>query len=424
MQSRRQVERDWRRNFVAGVASGFFMRIGVGMANSRMVLSLFVHQLGGSNLLVGLVPTLQHTCSMLPQLFVAGKLEGKRRKMPYYIWPRLGRLLSFLILVPALLISGDDGKRVLVIFFLAYSLGRLLVGLTQVSRTVIFAKAIPSRRFGFFWGQRNLWGKLAAFPTSLLVGFVLSERSGLRFPLNYAVLFGGGSFFLLLEVAAFSLIREPVESGPYRSSGVKAQLNRAPRILLRDANYARFVSVRFLLSFASLASPFYIIYAKEVLHAPVSMVGVYLPILTLSAILSNIVLSKVADRRGSKLLIGLSALGQVSASMAALVLPPLLSGLGASQRAISLLFSLVFLLRGAAESAGTIGNTSYLLLISPREQRPTYVGLNNTILGLTSFLPALGGLLVEALGYQVIFGVVAGMVALAVPLLWGLADAR
>ena len=110
--------------------------------------------------------------------------------------------------------------------------------------------------------------------------------------------------------------------------------------------------------------------------------------------------------------------------MTALVLLPLLSGLGASQGTISLLFSLVFLFRGITESAQQIGSTSYLLLISPSDQRPTYVGLNNTILGLTSFLPALGGILVEVFGYQFIFGVVAGAVILALPLAWGLADTR
>lgn len=426
LEDRRQTDRDESHNFIAGVASAFLMQIGITMANSNMVLSLFINQLGGSNLLVGLAPAISHTLARLPQLFVAGRLEGRRRKMPYYIWPRLGRALSYLfVLVPSLLLAGDSRRRqVLLIFFLAYSLGRLLIGLSQVSRMDIFAKAIPPRRFGSFWGQRNLWGKLAAFLTSFLVGFILSEPRGLGFPLNYALLFGGGSCFLVLEVVLFSRIREPVKSGPHKSSGVRSQLERAPRIILRDPNYARFVGSRLLLSFVSLASPFYVIYAKEVLHAPVSVIGAYLPILTLSSILSNILWSRLADRRGNKLLMELSVLVQVVAPIVALSLPSLLGGLGASLRATALLFSLVFLLRGVGASALMIGNTSYLLLISPPERRPTYIGLNNSILGLASFLPALGGVLVDALGYRVVFGFAATAVALALPLVRSLVDAR
>ncbi len=426
VEDRRQTGRDEEHNFKAAVASATFVQVGVTMTDSNIALSLFINRLGGSNLLVGLVPAISHTLAELPQLFVAGRLEGKRRKMPYYIWPRLGRaLLYLLVLVPSLLLAGSIRHRqVLLIFFFTYGLGRFLIGFSQISRMDIFAKIISPGQFGSFWGQRNLWGKFAAFLTSFLVGFILSEPRGLGFPLNYALLLGGGSLFLFLDVAFFSLIREPIQSNPHKTSGVRSQLERAPYILLRDSNYARFVVSRLLISFATLASPFYIIYAKEVLEAPAPVIGIYLPILTFSSILSNLIWGNIADRRGNKLLMELSVLVQVVAPIAALSLPPLLGSLNAGSRTIAVLFSLVFLLRGAGESALAIGNTSYLLLISPPERRPTYIGLNNTILGLTSFLPVLGGFLADTLGYRVVFAIVASTVALALPLVRSLVDAR
>ena len=43
---------------------------------------------------------------------------------------------------------------------------------------------------------------------------------------------------------------------------------------------------------------------------------------------------------------------------------------------------------------------TYLLEIVPEDQRPTYMGLANTTLGLVTFLPVLGGWLVSAAGYE------------------------
>jgi hypothetical protein len=82
------ADREWRRNFIAGVSSAFFLQIGRRTASDGMVLPLFINQTGDRTVLVGLIPTLSTILTRFPQLFVAGRLEGKRRKMPYFPWLR------------------------------------------------------------------------------------------------------------------------------------------------------------------------------------------------------------------------------------------------------------------------------------------------------------------------------------------------
>ena len=67
-------------------------------------------------------------------------------------------------------------------------------------------------------------------------------------------------------------------------------------------------------------------------------------------------------------------------------------------------FMLVFLLQGAYYAAMFMGTQNYALSIAPSEYRSAYIGLFNTILGITSFAPVLGGFVVEAWGYPVLFG--------------------
>jgi MFS family permease len=64
------------------------------------------------------------------------------------------------------------------------------------------------------------------------------------------------------------------------------------------------------------------------------------------------------------------------------------------------------------------GNT-YLLEVVPESERPSYMGLANTMLGLVTFLPVLGGLLVAWLGYNGTF-----IIALIFALLGVLASLR
>lgn len=410
-----QPDNRWGRSFIAGVGSAVFQRAGIGIANDSTVLSLFINEAGGSNTLVGLTPMISAVLTRVPQLFVSGRLEGTKRKMPYFVWPRAARgLMYLLVLVPSMVLAGAARPRfLLAVFFLTFSMSRLFIGFSQVARMEIVAKAIPARYLSVFWGQRNLWGRVAAFGASIVVGLVLNERIGLVFPFNYAVLFGLGSVFLLMEAFSFSLIPEPVDPGDAKVSGIGAQLRRVPEILRGDRNYTRYVIGRLLLSFARVGAPFYILYAKEVLKAPVSLVGIYLPVLTLSSILSNIVWGNVAYRRGNKFLLEASVIGEAAVPAIAIGLPFILTRLGAGPSTIMYSFALVFFVRGIASTATQIGSASYLLLVSPRERRPTYIGLNQSIMGLAGLLPAVGGSVADALGYGVVFAIVAGVVAVA-----------
>lgn len=76
-------------------------------------------------------------------------------------------------------------------------------------------------------------------------------------------------------------------------------------------------------------------------------------------------------------------------------------------------FMLVFLLMGVRDSGKHIGKRSVLLDIVPVAERPTYWGLLNTILGIVSLLPVLAGKMIDWLGFQPLFGPVAGLTLVA-----------
>ena len=74
---------------------------------------------------------------------------------------------------------------------------------------------------------------------------------------------------------------------------------------------------------------------------------------------------------------------------------------------VAWLFGLPFFIEGLAFSGYRIGWTTYLYDIVPERDRPTYFGLANTILAPLQFLPALGGALLDVVGFEGIFAVAA-----------------
>jgi MFS family permease len=66
---------------------------------------------------------------------------------------------------------------------------------------------------------------------------------------------------------------------------------------------------------------------------------------------------------------------------------------------------LVFFPLAAIGSGTFIGYTSYLFRIAPEEHRTRYVGIHNTLFAFTTFLPLLGGVIIEAGSFRALFAV-------------------
>ena len=115
-------------------------------------------------------------------------------------------------------------------------------------------------------------------------------------------------------------------------------------------------------------------------------------ILLITQVLANPILGKISDKWSRKwvLVIG-SAASILSAVLALVIKQPDL-------------FAIVFILMGIGNTAfWTIGITMSLEFGS-EEQRPTYVGMANTLISPSTILaPLLGGFLADSFGYPVTF---------------------
>lgn len=404
------AQRYLRRNFSLGVANGVFFNLSSALLDPSLVLTWLASQLTSSNLLIGLVMPINQGGWFLPQLLISGYLQGRQRKLPLYVAMSVPRILCWVSMVLALFLVTDRTVLVIVFYTLltVYSLAEGLAGLPFMD---IVAKAIPSTRRGAFFGWRRFLGSILALGGSLVVKYVLDERRGLAFPHNFGILFFLSSLVISVAMISFGLIVEPVEPVLNQSVALLSQVKRALHLPRRDANYGRFLVVRFLVTVAGMATPFYIVYAKRALGVSAGMIGVYLIWATLAGIASTLVWGRISDRRGNRGLILLVGLVGLVAPLAALLIPVLVRWQPSVAAQAPYAFAIVFVLSSIFQMGLTIGYLNYLLDIARAEDRPLYIGLANTLTGLAVLASAIGGLIVDLAGLTVLFWVAAAFYA-------------
>lgn len=405
---------DARRNYRLGVANGIFFGLGESIASPGLVLSLLIRQLGGSLTLVGMLPAIQTAGYLLPQLLVSSRLQGRPTKLPVYrlfgairlgLWAALAAaIFASALMPPALALALVVGGFAAFVF---------LGGITALTFQDIVAKVIPLTRRGSFFGARQFVAGLLAFALGgTFVRWLLGEGGPLPFPANFGALALLSLACFSAGIASFSFVREPPQLRLGQPLRLGEGLRRAPAILRANANYRWFIVSRLLLRTGQIAEPFYIIYATESLGLPKGVAGVFVAAWALAAALSNLVWGRVSDRRGNRSLMLLTGALITLAPLLMLAGPAAVRLLGLGEAALTVALGLVFLLVGSANDGSAMAGMTYLLEVAPEDERPTYIGLANTILGVGALVPVLGGWLVLQLGYGGTFAIGAALALL------------
>ena len=389
---------NYRWNFTAFVLDYATFLIGFGFVSSVTILPALARQLTTSAPLIGLTSAMFRAGWTLPQLATARLVEGKPRKKPFFY---IG--VPIRIVLPAIAVALWAGlARHPGAMLLLLLLGMFLFAMSDGFMTLVWfdimARVIPADRRVRMLGLAQVIGGFAGIGVGALVGLILDRWP---FPQNYALLFTCASVGIAISSIATLSIREPAPE----ETLVEPRRDRHSwlRPLARDRDYRRLISSRLLVGMASLATPFYVIHAADVMHLPEKTIGAFVIANTLGSLVSSAVLGLAGERRGPRFIIHVST--AIAASGPLFVLLVHLIG----SRWLTAAYPYAFVALGISTSAWMLGFTNYTLEMAPDGHRPAYVGLGNTLMGLLAFVPALGGWLLEASSYTVLFAVASAM---------------
>jgi MFS family permease len=416
------LPKSYRRNFWCFALDFGFFGLGMAFVSVNTVMPSFLTVLGTSSAFIGLISSLQSASWLLPQLLAARYLADKPRKKPYILGPAAAGRSLLVVLAALVWITGAAPTWLTMLAVLLVVVGFWVAdGLGSVAWFDVMSSAIPPRRRGRLVGTGQVIGSSLAFLAGFVVEWLLSDR-GPAFPNNYALLFLLGSAMLGCSLLAISFL---VEDHGFTSARVLSWREYLPQlwnVFKQDRVFRRLILARQLSGLSSLSIPFYMTYALESLGLPSHVAGRYTSIGVLGSIFAALTFGWLNERYGSKRVILISLTLGLLVPIMALLLPALIT----EPSSLAWGYGLVFFCLSALMSSMMPGWMTYVLEWAPPSERPTYVGLTNTLNGITSLFATLGGLFLEWSGnnYRLLFVITALGLLVAWPLPLGLPEPR
>lgn len=387
------AHKDFRWNFSVNVLDIVFIVLGFSLISRDTVMPTLVSELTDSKLAIGLIPAIFTLGFYFPQLFSANFSEGLVYKKPFLmLLSSFGERLPYLLIgIVIWLFAVPMPALALGLFFLCLAVASFAAGYGTPAWYDMIAKVIPVRYRGIWSGMGHGVGALlGAAGALLIVGPVLA---GFPYPTNFALLFVLAFFAMAASWVMLALNREPPSTEVKQNIPITRYFSQLPAVLRANANYRRYVISRGIVLFGTMAGSFYIIYGREELGVTMDEIGYLTLILTISTFAMNLIWGLMADRFGHKTILCIA--GAILACTAASAL------LAPSERWLTL----TFVLLGAYVAADTVSSLNIILEFCAPADRPTYIGLTNTLLApLFAFAPIIGGLVATAFGFPALFG--------------------
>ncbi|MFO7166397.1 MAG: MFS transporter [Chloroflexota bacterium] len=390
----------WKRNFAANFVDASFFSLALAFASMTTIVPLYIRALGGSTLLIGLVPSLVQTGFLLPPLFVAPFIARLGRKQPYILIATLGERVPWVLLAIATWLFGLQYPGALLVFaVISLAIFGLAGGITAPAWMDLVAHVTPLRMRGKLFGYSGAVGGLLGVFGGLAAERVLADYP---FPINYSLCFAAASVCMALSYAGLVAIRETGRQAPAEVPTIGEYMRRLPALLSGDREFSAFLAARILSAFGLMGTGFVSLYAAAERGLPESLAGQFTAWMLGAQVVTTPILGMIGDRRGHK---GALQFGLLCAGLAMVL---------ALFSATPLSFSVVFALLGVINGIMFTTTLNLVVEFAQEENRVTYLGLHGTVVApATMIAPLAGGWLAERAGFGVLFGAAAVCCAIA-----------
>jgi hypothetical protein len=371
-----------------------------------VVVAAFVARVSDSNILIALVPVVAALSWALPGAILGSAIANRTRIIALAVGSATLRALAMglLALVGAARADGT-AKRLLITFFVLYGIVGCASGVATLVGQRLPGRIATSGVRGRLVRWQALAGGGASVFAALLVRRILVH--GPAFPRQYLYLFFVACIALLGVALLTVALTERGNRVPFVPRPLLAGLRAGPG-LLRLPAYRRYLAFRVIALVATLAEPFFVVYALRSFAVSADMVGIYVIAVIVTRAVTIYLWRGLARITGTKLLLQLGALCRALAAFIAIGLPVLfetepIAGHFTSDLSRARVFIAVFICNGAAMGANAVAQSGFLLDILPPNAYADGVGFTNGMLALCSLSLIAGGIIVDRNGFRTLF---------------------
>ncbi|MDR3577208.1 MAG: MFS transporter [Anaerolineaceae bacterium] len=385
-----QAQKDLKNNYLVNILDGGFFGFGLGFASFTAILPLFVSHMTNSAILIGLIPAIHSTGWQIPQLFTAQRVSRLKNFKPFVLFMTVHERLPYLgLALVAWFLPSMGTKLALIITFILLIWQGLGAGFTANAWQNLIGKVIPGDYLATFFGMQTAAANLLGSAGAVIAGIILDQYSS---PHNFTFCFLITSVLLVVSFYFLSRNRETCRELPLNTENRQDFWKKVRKYLRIDRNFRWFLVTRMLFLFGMMSFAFFIVYAVKYHNMSDITAGLMTGCLFITQVVANPLLGWIADRLGRKGVLEIGALAAMLSSLLAWLAP----SLG--------WFYLVFILDGVANTAFWTIGMAFSMDFGPEEERPTYVGMSNTLIAPATILaPFLAGWLADTRGYPATF---------------------
>jgi len=407
---------DSRRNFLAFSGDMLTFMTGLSFIPATIVMVGMASRLTTDKALLGVVAMTGSVAWFLPQIIAARIVHGKQHQKKYLVGASaIGRQAYLLMAIWLFLTRAESPLLTVIVLIACVGIFHIADSLAGVAWFDMLSRALSPRTRGRSVAIGNLLGLFGGIGAGLIVERVLSP-TGLPFPVNYAVLFFCAWVCFIASFVFILFIKEtPMSIAEHSQTSETNFLSNIKEAVKTDKVFQRLILARVFTGIETMAAAFYVVFIRERLNLPDSILGVFSIAAVAGGIVGIAFFGWLGDHVGSRGVIRGSVALQVVAPSLALAIAALPVITDAAPYTAVAFFVAVIAINGAVGQAGMLGFQSYPLDVAPERHRAMYIGVLNSVGGVVSLTPVLGGLLLDGItagvssqaAYSVVFGIAA-----------------
>ena len=401
---------DVPRNFFLNIFNGASTKLAEQLASPGVVLPWILSVLAAPAYFVGFLIPIKDAGSLLPQLLVSAKIRSYARRKWFWIVPALVQAICLLGMAAVVAAwEGFPAGIAIVALLLVFSFAS---GVASVAFKDVMGKTIPKGKRGQVLAYRATLGGVLTLVAGVLM-YTLIEGAEERSPYLWLLL-TAAVLWVLAAVFFVGIVEEKGATEGGRSP--VQELKEAKKLFKQEPNLRRFIFTRGLLMAVPLAQPLYVLLGKQYTDSSIGALAIMVVAVGIAGIISSPFWGRFADKSSRKMMLVVAAMGIGNAVL--VLLFPLLPEDWQNVYTFVPLLLLNVMVHGGAR----LSRKTYLVDMAPKDERPLYVSLSNTIIGLFTLLAAALGMLAELISPEFFVGFLALLLALSMPLAYKLEE--
>jgi MFS family permease len=382
-------------NFFLNALNGASTKLAEQIASPGLVLPWLLSAVGAPASFSGFLVPVSRGGSLLPQLAVSGRI--RRFKVRKWFWTGAGITQAAALMLMALTAISLSGMTAGILILLLLAVFSVASGVGSVSFKDVLAKTIPKGKRGTLLSIRAAIGGILALGAGYTINSYIGEGEDAGL---YAVLLVAAAVLWFVAAVLFFFIKEE----PGATDGSRTALKEAREgwsLLREQPQFLKFIIARSLLLSVMLVIPFYSVFARDITGTEVSSLGIFVISNSLAMVFSSYLWGRFADRSSKHVMAagGLTGVAGAAIALSFLFVPESLQ--------TPIAFSLVFFVAGFAHAGIRLGRKTYLVDAAPEKERPLYVAVSNTLVGLITVLSAVFGFGADLFGVEWLIGLFA-----------------